>query len=116
MNLGSNIYGLIFFLITCGNGLYWWLGAGAPSAPAHSLIIVAAAAVSSVAGYTLWVFGTKHGNTLLIGVASFFTPMLAAFYLVVLSIAEWTPALAAALAAVVLGIGLARYGAALRSL
>lgn len=110
-NLSSNIYGLIFFFSACGNGLYWWLGAGAPTAPGASLLIVACAAVSSVAGYALWDFGSKHGNTQLIGVASFLTPVLAAFYLVALGKAVWTPYLAAALGAVVLGIGLAKYGA-----
>ncbi len=106
----SDIYSIIFLISCLGNAAYWWWGLDAPAAPTRSLIIVVCAALPTVMAYMLWDFGTKHGDTQLIGVASFLTPVLAACYLVLLDQAAMTPYLALALLCVMSGIGVTKYG------
>ncbi|MGV8955125.1 MAG: DMT family transporter [Cypionkella sp.] len=108
----SNDYlGVVFLLSALINGAIWLFYRGAPLAPAQSLWIAGVAAAFFALGYAAWDFGMKHGNAQLIGVISFLTPVLSAVYLVLLGRAELSLSLIAALALVMTGIGIARFGA-----
>ena len=100
----SDFFGVVFFFSALVSGSVW-LALGAPPAPTQSLWIAGVAAVLFATGYALYDFGTKKGNAQLIGVISFLTPVLAAFYLVLLGQAELTASLALSLVLVVAGIG-----------
>jgi drug/metabolite transporter (DMT)-like permease len=106
----SDFLGVVFALSALVNGTLWYVWMGAPPAPVPSLWIVAVSSIFFAAAYAFWDFGMKRGNAQLIGAASFLTPVLAAVYLVLLGKAELSVFLFAALALVVAGIGIARYG------
>lgn len=55
----------------------------------NSLLILALGFVSCV-GYFLWDIGMKHGNIQMLGLGSFFVPLLSTFWLIVFGQAELT--------------------------
>jgi drug/metabolite transporter (DMT)-like permease len=109
-HLSTNLLSMIFLISGLINLGIWAVFLGHPQAPGHSLMIAATAAVFTTSAYMFWDFGMKQGNAQLIAVISFLTPVLAAFYLVILGKAILTGYLLSALFLVVSGIGVAKYG------
>ena len=107
---GTNILGAIFLISGCLNLLYWYGALGAPPAPAPSLRVVTVSAVPLYGAYMLWDYAMKRGDSQLVGMTSFMTPVLSALCLVAIGAASLTPHLIGALVLVMLGIGCAKYG------
>lgn len=104
-----------FISVVCGASLLvntgiWYFVLGAPAAPASSIPVVVIVSVFAGVGYLLWDNGIKHGNTRLIAIASFLTPVLASFHLFLLGRAELTVSLFVALSLIVAGIIVAKKG------
>ncbi|MEF2074669.1 DMT family transporter [Consotaella aegiceratis] len=110
----SNFLGVVFFLSSIINGSIWFFVQRAPSAPAQSLLIAGVAAIFFTCCYAMWDFSMKHGNTQLVGVVSFLTPVLSTVYLVLFGMAELTGYLIVSLMLVITGIGIAKYGESIR--
>lgn len=107
---GTNILGAIFFISGCLNLLYWHGVLNAPPAPVHSLLVVVVSAVPLYGAYMLWDYAMKYGDSQLVGMTSFLTPVLSALCLVTIGTVGLTPQLVGALTLVMLGIGCAKYG------
>jgi drug/metabolite transporter (DMT)-like permease len=108
--LSTNLLSMIFLASAVINLGIWYIGLGAPPAPAKSLLIVSISSIFIASAYALWDFGMKRGNTQMIGIVSFLTPVLSSLYLVLLDKAVLTPYILLSLFLVMCAIGTARYG------
>lgn len=106
----NNVLSIIFLLSSILNFMIWHYVAGGPMASTQSLWIVTISSLFISSAYMFWDFGMKHGNAPFIGVMSFMTPVLAAFYIVILGKTDLTPHLLITLLLVMSGIGVAKYG------
>jgi drug/metabolite transporter (DMT)-like permease len=109
-SIRSSYLTVIFALGVVFNSAIWYFCLGAPMPPTSSLLIVAGTSVFISLGYPLYDFAIKKGNTRIVAIFSFFTPVLATFYLVMLGKASMTIYLLVALLLVVAGIAVAKYG------
>jgi drug/metabolite transporter (DMT)-like permease len=87
----------------------WFLFGGAAATQGDSVAIVGIASVFFALAYSFWGAGMERGNTTLLGVASFLTPVLASVHLAFLGQAQFNAQLLIALLCIVSAIGIVKF-------